>query len=201
MRNVMAVALMTAIILLVGCGSEKAAEKSTSSEPPIKTITRAEADEKLKQLSTVLDVRYDDMKEVTFCRCPINDDIHPPIYIIPYVVVDKEYHVSLRQDILYVGREVLDFDKLYIKTPGGVDIFHYEKTVKSFDKGYVGEEYVGQMTGGLYQKLKTAIKEGGAKFRLEGRTFGERELTEEELVDMEELFSVYEFFKGVKVVK
>lgn len=210
MKKILTVALMTAIFLLVGCSNEKTAvqpaeppakaEKPAPVAPPIKTITRAEADAKFKEMSAGLNVRVDDMKELTFCHCPINYDVHPPISIIPFVVVDKNYGVSLRQDILYVGRELLDFDTLYIKTSGGVDKFYYEKTVKSFDGGYVGEEYVGLMTDGLYQKLQTAIKEGGAKFRFEGRTFGERNLTGKELSDMAKVFAIYEFFKGVKVV-
>jgi len=137
--------------------------------PTIRTINRAEADAKLKKLSAGLNVRVDDMKEVTFCHCPIDYDVPPPIYIIPFVVVDKDYGVSLRQDILYVGHEVLYFDTLYVKTLGSVDIFSYEETVKSFNHGYVGEEYVDSMTDGLYKKLQTAIKEGGAKFRFEGK--------------------------------
>lgn len=121
--------------------------------------------------------------------------------IIPFVVVEKDYTASLRQDILYVGREVLYFDKLYIKTSDGVETFRYEKTVKSFDSGYVGEEYVGLMTDSLYQKLQTAIKESGAKFRFEGRLFTEREFTYKELSDMANVFAIYELLKGVKVEK
>lgn len=197
MKKILEVALMTMIILLAGCGSEKTAEKATSSEPPIKTITRAEASEKLKQLSTVLDVRYDDMKEVIFCRVPVDSDLHPSIWIIPYVAIDKNYNVELRHKILYVGNEPLFFDKLYVKTSGGVETFQYKGVVK----GSAGEEYDGLLGYALYKKLQEGIKTGQAKFRLSGRTFGERELTEEELVDMEELFSVYEFFKSVKIVK
>ncbi len=200
MKKILAVLLIFAVVILVGYSNEKSAEQSATTEPLIKTIMRSEANARLAELSAGLNVRVDDMKEVTFCHCPINYDVRPPIHIIPYVVVDKDYHVSLHQDILYVGRELLDFDTLYIKTSGGVDTFRYERTVKSFDKGYVGEEYVGQMTGGLYQKLQTAIKEGGAKFRFEGRTFGERNFTGKELSDMSKVFTIYEFFKDVKVV-
>ena len=133
----------------------------------IPQIIRAEANAKLN-------VRVNDMKELTFCHCPIDYDAHPPISIAPYVTLDKNYNVDLYQDIVYVGREVFYFDTLYIKTSGGVDTFHYEKTVKSVDGGYVGEEYVGKMIDDLYRKLQSAIKEGDAKFRFEGRVFAER---------------------------
>ena len=200
MKKFLSVLLMFALLILAGCSNEKTAEQFAPAEPPIKTITRLEANATLAELSSGLNVRVDDMKEVTFCHCPINHDIHPSIYIIPYVVVDKGYQVSLRQDILYVGREVLYFDTLYIKTSDGVDTFRYEETVKSLNGGYYGEEYVDRMTDALYQKLQTAIKEGGAKFRFEGRQLAERNLTRKELSDMMKVFAIYEFFKEVKVV-
>ena len=206
MKKIFAVALLTAIILLAGCGSEKpvaqTVESSTEEDnpapvaPPLKTITRAEAEEKLSKLSNVLEVRYDDMKEITFCRVPVDSYLHPSIWIIPYVAIDKNYNAELRHKILYVGNEPLFFETLYVKTSGGVETFQYKDVVK----GSVGEEYDGRLSYALYKKLQEGIKTRQAKFRLSGRTFGERELTEEELVDMEELFAAYEFFKSVKVV-
>lgn len=201
MKKFLVVSLLLLVIFITSCSGEKPAEKTALPTPQVKTITRAEADTKLRELSAGLNVRFDDMKEVTFYHCPIDYDVRPPISIIPFVVVEKDYTASLRQDILYVGREVLYFDKLYIKTSDGVETFRYEKTVKSFDRGYVGEEYVGLMTDSLYQKLQTAIKEGGAKFRFEGRSFAEREFTDKELSDMAKVFAIYELLKGVKVEK
>ena len=163
--------------------------------PPTPTITRAEADAKLEKLATVLDIQFDDMKEVTFCRCSIDIDMRPSIWIIPYVAIDKNYNAILYQDILYVGNEPLYFDRLYIKTNSGVEKFQCKNIIKS----YAGEEYNGVMSDALYKNLQGAIKNGHAKFRLEVRTFGERELTEEELSDMEELFSIYEYFNNVKI--
>ena len=213
MKNLLAVTLILASIFVVGCGGEKSTEQPVSETEksiakviaekkvsPVPTITRTEADAKLAELSAGLNVRVDDMKELIFCHCPINYDVHPPISIAPYVTLNKNYSVDLYQDIVYVGRELLYFDTLYVKTSSGVDTFHYGKTVKSVDGGYIGEEYVGKMTGGLYQKLQTAIKEGGAKFRFEGRVFAERNFTEKELSDMAKVFAIYEFFKGVKVI-
>lgn len=205
MKKIFQVALIFLMIVSCGCGNEKSAEQPAApAEPKIEQpakplISRSAAQAKLNELSAGLNVRYDDMKEITFCHCPINYDVHPGICIIPYVVVDKNYDISLRQDILYVGREPLRFDKLYIKTSSGVETFHYEETIKSVDGGYFGEEYVGLMDDNLHKKLQTAIDEGGAKFRLEGRTFAERELTQKELSDMAKVFALYEFFNSVKV--
>lgn len=202
--KLLTVALLLVAVILVGCANKKSAEQpapveSKIEQPTKPSISRSAAQVKLDELSAGLNVRYDDMKEITFCHCPINYDVHPGICIIPYVVIDKNYDVSLRQDILYVGREPLRFDKLYIKTSSGVEIFRYEETIKSVDGGYFGEEYVGLMGDNLHKKLQTAINEGGAKFRLEGRTFAERELTQKELSDMAKVFALYEFFKSVKV--
>lgn len=196
MKKKFMVMLILVTIFICGCGGEKTADKPAPPEPK---ITIAEAKTKLAELSQGLDVRVDDMKEVTFYRCHINHDLHPPIWIVPYVAVDKNFKATLYQDILYVGREMLYFDKLCVKTSSGVETFHYEKTVKSVNSGYVGEEYNGQMTAPLYKKLQSAISEGYVKFRLEGRTFGERELTQEELLNFQKVFSIYEFLESVKV--
>ena len=87
------------------------------------------------------------------------------------------------------------FERLYVKTTDGVEKFQYDKVVKS----YAGEEYNGLMYDELYKKLEKAVSDGHAKFRLEGRIFGERELTAAELSDMVKVFAIYEFLKGVKV--
>ena len=197
MKKFLAFALLTVTIFICGCGGEKPAEKV----PTKPKITVAEAQTKLTELSTGLDVRADDMKEVTFYRCHINHDLHPPIWIIPYVVVDKDFNATLRQDILYVGRETLYFDKLYIKTSSGVETFQYPKTIKSVGRGYVGEEYDGLMPAELCWKLQEAVTDGGAKFRFEGRTFGEREFTAAEISEMTKVFALYEFLSTNTVEK
>ncbi|MBR2518350.1 MAG: hypothetical protein IKE46_00970 [Selenomonadaceae bacterium] len=197
MKKLFAVACLVATIFICGCGGEKSAKQP----PPKPTITVADAQTKLAELSTGLDVRGDDMKEVTFYRCPIDSDSRPPIWIIPYVVADKNFNAALRQDILYVGRETLYFDKLYIKTSSGVETFQYPKTVKSVNRGYVGEEYDGLMSNELYRKLQTAVSEGGAKFRFEGRSFAERELTPKEIANMDKVFKIYELLNSVDVEK
>lgn len=193
MKNFFAVALLIVTILICGCGGEKVAEKV----PTKPKITVTEAQTKLAELSAGLDVRADDMKEVTFYRSRVNIDLRPSIWIIPYVVVDQNFKAVLFQDILYVGNEPLYFDKLYVKTSNGVETFYYEKVVKS----YAGEEYDGIMTDALYKKLQAAVNDGGAKFRLEGRTFGERELTKEEIANMDKVFKIYELLKSVDVEK
>ncbi|MBR3747395.1 MAG: hypothetical protein IKN27_10605, partial [Selenomonadaceae bacterium] len=197
MKKLFAVACLVATIFICGCGGENSAKQP----PPKPTITVADAQTKLAELSTGLDVRGDDMKEVTFYRCPIDSDSRPPIWIIPYVVADKNFNAALRQDILYVGRETLYFDKLYIKTSSGVETFQYPKTVKSVNRGYVGEEYDGLMSNELYRKLQTAVSEGGAKFRFEGRSFAERELTPKEIANMDKVFKIYELLNSVDVEK
>ena len=112
MKKVFAVACLVATIFICGCGGDKTARQENSKpKVPVNVIR-----EKLKELSTGLDVRADDMKEVTYYTCPINSDLHPSIWIIPYVVVDKNFNAVLRQGILYVGNEPLYFDTLYVKT-------------------------------------------------------------------------------------
>lgn len=203
MKKFFLLALVFMMLVCTACGNEKSAEQPAPAEPKIeqpakpqiKTITYSEATEKLKQLSSTLDVHFDDMKEIMMCRCNLDIEIHPHIWIIPYVVVDKNFNVALCQYILYLGNEPLYFKKLYVKTSSGVETFRYNDVIK----GSAGEEYDGILQDALYEKLKEAVNTGQAKFRLEGRTFGERELTQKELSDMATVFALYEFFKNVKI--
>lgn len=193
MKNFLSVALIIAVFLIVGCGSEKSARQENSKPTVPVNVIR----EKLKELSAGLDVHFDDMKEITYYHCPIDSDIHPSIWIAPYVAVDKNYEPALFQGILYVGNEPLYFDTLYIKTSKGVESFQYPKAEKST----AGEKYNGLMTDALYKKLQSVIDEGGAKFRLSGKTFGEREFTSKEIANMKKVFAIYELLNTVKVEK
>lgn len=199
MKNFLSVALIIAAFLIVGCGSgnEKSARQENSKPVVSVNVIR----EKLKELSAGLEVRFDDMKEVTYYQCPRYDDDYQTIWISPYVVVDKDYKASLHQALGYVGRRILRFDKLYVKTSSGVETFQYPKTVSSFSGRYVGEEYNGLMTPALHKKLQSVIDEGGAKFRFEGNSFAEREFEPREIADMKKVFAIYELLNTVKVEK
>ena len=191
MKNFLTVALLVAVFLIVGCGGEKSARQENSKPKVPANVIK----EKLKEVSSGLNVRVDDMKEVTYYICPTDYDAHPSIWIIPYVIVDKNFNASLRQGILYVGNEPLYFDTLYVKTSNGVETFQYLKV----EKNSAGERYEGLMSNELYQKLQAAISEGGAKFRFEGRSFAERELTPKEIEHMKKVFAIYELLNGVEV--
>lgn len=69
MKKLFAGVLLVATIFICGCSNEKSAEQPA---PVESKITVAEAKTKLEELSQGLDVRADDMKEVTFYRCHIN---------------------------------------------------------------------------------------------------------------------------------
>ena len=73
---------------------------------------------KLAELSTGLEVRYDDMKGFTLCRCSY--DVDENIILVPYVLVyDKDFSVSLGYHIMHDGAEPLHFDTMYVKTSDG----------------------------------------------------------------------------------
>lgn len=200
MKNFFAVAFLVAAIFVCGCGGDKTAENPAPKvEKPVVPVNVIQ--EKLKELSAGFDVRVDNMKEVTYYHCPQYDDDYQTLWVTPYVVVDKNYNASLHQDILYVGRRALYFDKLYIKTSSGVETFQYPKTVSSVSRNFVGEEYSGVMTDALYKKLQAVIDEGGAKFRLEGRSFAEREFEPREIANMKKAFEIYELLNSVDVEK
>ena len=179
------------ILILSSCSSNK-----MSSLAELPRITKTEAQVKLKELSTGLEVYYDDMKGFTLCRCHYAIDEN--IVIVPYVLVYNDYSVSLCYHVLYSGREPLHFDTLYIKTPEGVKYFKYKDV--SILYGHVAvEEYHGKMSNEVYETLKIAVNSGYAKLRLEGQQMSERELTRNELIGFDKVFSIYEYFNSVKV--
>lgn len=74
MKMIMTGAIIFFVMFVVGCGSEKNTKQVEPAEPPIPKITRAEAQTKLAELSTGLEVYYDDMKSFTIFRCHHNSD-------------------------------------------------------------------------------------------------------------------------------
>lgn len=198
MRNFLFVMMIILLIFTFGCSSDIKKEDVDAKKvepPPIPIVTQAEAKAKLTELADGLDYRYDDMKEKYYYRCNADMDVRPRIWLIPYVTVDKNYNVFLGQDIVYLGKEPLHFQTLYVKTKKGVESFAYKDVIRS----YGGEEYMGEMTYDVYRKLKEGVADRYIKIRLEGRTFGDRELTAQEIADFAKVFAVYEYFCNVKI--
>lgn len=165
------------------------------------TVTKAEVDEGLKNLSVGLDVQYDDMKEVTYYRCKINQNIYPQMFLLPYVVVDNNYNVTLKNHILCVSTrnyEIIYFNKLYIKSNSGVESF--ELNEGNIVRSYAGEEYIEDMDYQIYKKLSESIEGNNVKIRLEGRLRAERDLTPDEIKQIKAVFTIYEYLSNIMVV-
>ena len=199
-------------ILFSGCSThkqpnlEQPVQNKTDNKISIKQISQLEADSVLRRFSKNLDVRYDDMKNITFYSCPVDLENHPHIFLIPYVIMTNDYKVVLKNHILYSGSEPLYFDTLYIKSDGGVAKFLFKNIIKSS----AGEEFIGAMQFDLYKKLCESVEGENIKIRLEGRTFGERNLTAVEIVqidsvlsiyDYDSVLSIYDYFSHVQVIK
>ncbi len=170
--------------------SEQAAPitKTETENPSVQEITIAEAELQLQIFSRELDVRYDDMQEVTFYSC--RNAGRSPLYFIPYVSIDKQYKPKLLLQIFNISNYPLYFDKLYIKTG---------EKVYTFNLGTRKSSYNERMSWEIYQSLKEGIKSGYIKFRVAGNDIGERELTAGEIEGIEEVFAIYEYFSKVKV--
>lgn len=203
MKNFLTVWLIVIAIILGGCcgnaHENKFSQKSKEEkEEPLK-ITLAEAQTKLEMLSSGLEIYHDDMKGFTLCRCHYSVAVDEMIAIVPCVIVyDKDYSVSLRQHVLYCGREPLHFDTLYIKTSEGVNHFKLKNVSILYGRSIV-EEFNGTMDKAIYDKLKVAVSEGYARIRLEGRQMYERDLSLDELENFTKVFDIYEFFNSVQV--
>ena len=53
----------------------------------------------------------------------------------------------------------------------------------------------------LYKKLCESVEGENIKIRLEGRIFGERNLTSAEIVQIDSVLSIYDYFSHVQVTK
>lgn len=190
MKRIFPIALIIFSLNFFCCSNNK-----TSLQAELPKITQIEAQAKLEELSEGLGVYYDDMKEFTLCRAHygVND-----IEIVPCVFIHDDYSVSLYYHVMYSGHDPLHFDTLYIKTFDGVKTFKY-KNVSILYGHVIVEEYKGKMPKEVYETLKTAVRTGYAKIRLEGRQMEERELTQDEFDDYEKVFLIYEYFNSVKV--
>jgi len=153
-------------------------------------ITVAAANAKLQQLSSGLDVHYDDMTEQTYCKINLPDHV---LFFAPYVTLDKNFNAELGLQIFSISREPFFFDTLYIKSADKVTHFTISKYRKSSYNEWLRKD--------IYQSLKEAVDSGYLKFRVTGNgsIAGERELTAKEIEDIDAVFSIYEYFSKVNV--
>ena len=197
MKKICAVGLFIVIFLLVGCGSNKSNESTEKTPANVKVeVTAAEAQAKLKKLSGGLTKDYDDMKELTYYRAPVGEDMR--VIVEPYVVVDKDYYPTLIEHLQYFGSHVIKFDTLYIKSADKFSEFHYKDT---FVVSYKSEAYGGVMSNEVYDALKSACESGYVRVRMEGNAgLEEKELSKKEIDGIKAVFAIYEYLSQIKVV-
>lgn len=197
MKKICAVGLLVFIFLLVGCGSNKSKEPTEKTPANVKVeVTASEAKAKLNELSGGLTKDYDDMKELTYYRAPIGEDMR--VIVEPYVVVDKDYQPTLIEHLQYFGSHVIKFDTLYIKSADKVSEFHYKDT---FVVSYKSEAYGGVMSNEVYDALKSACESGYVRVRMEGNAgLEEKELSKKEIDGIKAVFAIYEYLSQIKVV-
>lgn len=189
-EKILLVAIAVVVILLLNGGNKNQSQKKVKIEnPTITEITVAEAQSQLQVLSNGLDIDYDDMQELTFYRNKPNFDT--PLYFFTYVVLDEHFNAEIGLHIFSISKYPLFFDKLYIKSANNVTTFQLTKTNTN--------EYNGLMSSAIYNALKKAIESGYVKFRVSGRNKGERELTAQEMTEINAVFSIYEYFSKVKI--
>jgi len=196
LKKICVVALLTMIILLCGCGSDKTTERLAETPTKIK-VTASDVDAKLKELSAGLVTDYDDMEELTYYRAPIGEDMS--VCVMPYVIVDKNYQPTLMEHLQYFGSHIIKFDTLYIKSADQVSKFRYENknvTVPSNKS----EGYGGIMSNEVYDALKAAVESGYVRVRMEGNAgLEEKELSEKEIAGIKAVFEIYEYLNQIKV--
>lgn len=166
----------------------KPVQQTNPQTPLVPEITVAEAELQLQTLSNELDVRYDDMLEVTFYSC--RSAGRSSLYFIPYVSINKQFKPNLGLQIFSVSNYPLFFDKLYIKTADNLYIFNLGARKSSYNE---------LLRKDIYKSIKEAVDSGYLKFRITGNDIGERELTAGELEGVDAVLSIYEYFSKVKV--
>lgn len=203
MRTFIFILLMSFAVFSSACDSEKSSdiEKSptltekVNIETTVLNVTREEAQAKLVELSAGLTVDYDDMKERTYYRAVSTDN---RVIVMPYVLMDRDYNVVLIEHLQYIADHLISFRTLYIKSANQVKHFEYHNVKRiSFDS----EAYAGLMNSEVRETLKAAINSGYVRVRLEGENgYEEKELSNEEMNSIRQVFEVYEYFKNIKVV-
>ena len=193
-----AVALLSLIILLTGCGNDNPVERLPENLSKIE-VTALDVDAKLKELSVGLSKDYDDMEELTYYRAPIGEDMS--VLVMPYVVVDKNYQPTLMEHLQYFGSHIIKFDTLYIKSADKVSKFRYGNknvTVPSNKS----EGYGGIMSNEVYDALKAAVESGYVRVRMEGNAgIEEKELSEKEIAGIKAVFAIYEYLNTHSIIR
>lgn len=194
MRYITAIALSVILIICAACGnslSEDSPQKPKNDNGnTLAKVTVADVENKLTNLSAGLVKHYDDMEDLLYYRCHVAEE---PLVFVPYVALDKNFKPTLGFHAFSVSRESLSFNKLYIRS---------RDNAYSFNLSPVGiEEYKGAMPPEMYMALKDGINSGYIKIRLAGRIMGERELDEEEIAEIEDVFSIFEYLSSIQIMK
>ncbi|MBO4401664.1 MAG: hypothetical protein J5809_07445 [Selenomonadaceae bacterium] len=183
MSKILVFFFLSVTMIISGCMSAKqVSKKSIAIE-----VTPSEAQAKLKEMSRGLVVYYDDMKDAIICRVDAN--LNDVLLFVPRVEINNQFEPELYLQIFHTSRRSLYFDKLYIRSANGTAEF----------KVSTGNEYNGLMSREIYQSLKDGVMSEYIKIRIAGRDMDERELTAEEIAQIDKVFTIYEYLSKVKV--
>lgn len=164
-----------------------------------KNLSNIEVEKELSNLSKGLDIKYDDMKEVTYYYCP--QDYNIGIKILPYVIVDKNYKAMIFDCPVCHGDEWLFFDTVYIKYNGHLYKNLYDKSKRQSQAGKrsVTELYSVPLSGDWYKILNDACNYQDVKIRFSGKFDVDKVLTGEEIENIRKIFAIYELLENVNV--
>ena len=190
LNKLFGVLLISTCIFYLGCSNVVVPTFRQNEKPIPPTVTSQEARATFDKLSQGLVTYYDDMEDAMYCRC--NNDLDNTLIFLPYVIINNHFEPILKLQTFNVGRHpTLFFDKLYIKSTNSTAVFQLKPIkVRSYDD---------IMDNEIYEFLKEAIIGEYVKIRISGDGIIERELTAEEIAEIDAVFSIYEYFSNVKV--
>lgn len=164
-----------------------------------KILPKTEVEKELMRLAEGLDVKYDNMKEITYYYCPQDYDIG--IKLLPYLIVDKNYGVTIFDCPVCHGDEWLFFDTVYIKYDGHLYKNSYDKSKRQSQVGRrsVTELYSVPLSGDWYKILHDACNYQNVKIRFSGKFDVDKFLDDKEIKNIKKVFTIYEFLDSVNV--
>lgn len=159
-------------------------------------LTQAEKEAKIQELSSDMQVKTDDMRDITFY--PPKLDLKQPTIMNPYIGVKHPNETCvLRLEVCYTGDDWIFFDTVYIKTPTRTHILKYKPYTGDHDvsSGSVFETFDQAVDSDTLAALRDIAATGSAKIRLSGKYFSERNLSDDEVQRIKNILDLYDVLR------
>jgi len=205
------VGVMTAIAVtthLQQKPAEPKQETTTSTPTPVKeekvakpTMSKAEKDAKITELSKGLEVTKDDMRGIIFYSVPTKSVRNRTIWVAPYIArIDEKNHITLFDNTIYHGDNWIFYQTIFLRTANDRYRISYQKFTahqEVLTGDGVVETYNIPMTEEAESTWRKALTSPSIRIRFTGENGSqERDLTTEEIQLIKRLFDLYDVLRA-----